>query len=234
MMRFILFVLASFLLTTGNSQSSIFGPKGGLTLGVQSWDGFQRQPILSYHGALFIEGYKEESLSSLFAQIGLHNRGSSERVFFLNGSSAQAIRQNFKFSNAALLLGAKRRFSTSGKSRPYYSFGVRLEYTLGTNLDETAEFAGYFPIEGFVNKFNYGASVSFGYEFPFSEFVGGLIEATVSPDFSHQYQQPGGISVISPITGQAIALREQQIRNITFELTVGFRFLHKVIYLDDY
>jgi len=233
MIKYILYLLSICFPTLLIGQSTVFGPKGGLTLGVQSWDGFQRQPLLSYHGAFYIEGYKEDAPASLFAQVGLHHRGSSERVFFLNGSSAQAVRQTFSFSNAAAIFGAKKRFDTSGSSKPYFSFGVRLEYTVGTNLDESAEFAGYFPIEGFVNKWNYGATASFGYEFPFSEFVGGLIEASISPDFSQQYQQPGGIGVISPITGSAITLREQQIRNITFELTVGLRFLHKVIYLDE-
>ncbi len=213
-------------------QSTIFGPKGGLSIGLQSWDGFQRQPLFSFHGAFYIEGYKEEAPTSFFGQVGLHNRGSSERIFFINGNSATPVRQKFRFSNAAAIFGIKKRTNTSANQRPFYSFGVRVERTISTNLDETAEFAGYFPIEGFVNKWNYGATVAFGYEFSFSEFVGGLIEASIHPDLSFQYQQPRDIGVISPITGQGITLREQQIRNISFEISVGFRFLHKVIYLD--
>ena len=214
------------------SQSKIFGPKGGLTIGFQNWDGFQRDPLLSFHGALYVEGFKEEAPASFFGQIGLHTRGSSERAFFVSGPSAQAFRQKFRFDNAAAIFGVKKRLNLTSDSKPYFAFGMRVEYTIGTNLDESSEFAGYFPIEGFVNKWNYGASASFGYEFPFSEFVGGLIEASIHPDLSFQYQQPGGIGVISPITGQSVVLREQQIRNVTFELSIGFRFLHKVIYVD--
>ncbi len=226
---FCLFTLCSEIV----GQSTIFGPKGGLTIGLQAWDGIQRQPLFSYHGALYIEGYKEEASTALFAQVGLHSRGSSERIFFINGSSATARRQSFQFNNASATFGAKKRINTTGSSHPYYSFGVRLEYTLSTNLDESSEYAGYFPVEVYVNKWNYGATFSFGYEFPFSEFVGGMVEASISPDLSHQYQQPGGIGVISPITGRGVILREQQIRNITFELSVGFRFLHKVVYLEN-
>ena len=232
-MRFLPFVIilvSTFTDTIG--QSKIFGPKGGLTIGFQSWDGFQRDALVSYHGALYFEGYKEGAPTSFYGQLGLHTRGSSERAFFITGPTAQEFRQKFRFDNLAAVLGVKKRLKEDVDNKPYFAFGMRLEYTLGTNLDESSEFAGYFPIEGFVNKWNYGATASFGYEFPFSEFVGGLIEASIHPDLSFQYQQPGGIGVISPINGQSIVLREQQIRNITFELTVGFRFLHKVIYLD--
>lgn len=232
MRKTILFCIVIFGLTSLSGQSKIFGPKGGLTIGVQSWDGIQRQPLFSYHGALYVEGYKENAPASFFGQIGLHTRGSSERIFFVNGTSAQAFRQKFQFNNIAAIIGAKKRFETSGKNKPYFGFGIRVEYTLSTNLDESSQFAGYFPVEGFVNKFNYGATALFGYEFPFSEFVGGMIEASLSPDLSHQYQQPGGVAVISPITGMGVTLREQQIRNITFEISFGLRFLHKVIYLD--
>ena len=216
------------------SQSTVFGPKGGFTAAIQSWDGFQRNPLFTYHAAFFIEGYKEESSTALFAQFGLHNRGSSERIFFVNGNNANAVRTQFRWSNAAAIFGAKKRIGSQGSSKAYYSFGARVEYTVSTNLDESSQFAGYFPIDEYTNKFNYGGTFAFGYEFPFSEFVGGMIEASISPDLSFQYQQPGGIGVISPLTGRGITLREQQIRNITFELSVGFRFLHKVIYLDDY
>lgn len=234
MYRILCFGFSILLFAPLFGQGNVYTAKGGLSVGVQSWDGVQRQPLFSYHGALSMEGFKEGSNSSLFAQVGLHNRGSSERIFFLNGSSATAVRQSFQFTNAAVLFGARRRISESSSKNAFYTFAARMEYTLGTNLDESASFAGYFPIEPFVNKFNYGATVSFGYEFPFSEFVGGVIEASISPDLSFQYEQLGRIEVFSPITGQPITLPEQQIRNITFEISVGFRFLHKVIYIDDY
>ena len=32
-----------------------FGPKAGLTIGMQNWNQSERDPLLSYHGAIFIE-----------------------------------------------------------------------------------------------------------------------------------------------------------------------------------
>lgn len=217
-------------------QSKIFGPKGGLTVGIQSWDRVQRQPLFSYHGSFFVESYKEESPSAIFGQIGIHNRGSSERIFFTNqgGTTATRVSESFRFQNVAAIFGLKQRLDADAKKVPYYSIGARVEYTMSTNLEGNEIYAGYFPVDAFVNKFNYGASFAFGYEFPFSEFVGGLIEASVHPDFSLQYEQLGNIPVLNPFTGQTANFRQQSIRNITFEVTFGFRFLHKVIYIDDY
>ena len=59
-----------------------------------------------------------------------------------------------------------------------------------------------------------------------------MIEFTVNPDFSLQYEQPAIPNVIDPITGQTRTLQERRIRNLTFEITVGARFLRKVEYID--
>lgn len=217
-----------------SGQGSVFGPKGGFTLGLQNWNGFKRDPLIAYHGAFFIESYNPEGQASLFGQVGFHPRGSSEDVFFFTGGGTGFRDQiSFKFNNLAGVFGARKKLSSgSSTSSPYFGFGLRLEYTISTNLDQIEEYIGYFPTEVYVNKFNYGGYASIGYEFGFSELTGAFIEASISPDFSKQYEQPGGIGVISPITGNPIALREESIRNITFEISVGFRFTHKIIYLD--
>ena len=227
-------VLLFLLLSTDCfSQGTVFGPKGGLTLGLQTWNGFDREPLIAYHGAFFIEGYNEESLSALFAQIGYHKRGSAEQILFnAGGGSLFRERQTFEFNNLALILGAKKRLDVAGDNKPYYSFGARIEYTIGTNLDQYNTFGGYFPTDPFVNKINYGATVAFGYEMNFAEHVGLLIEASISPDLSKQYFQPRIPNVIEPFRGQVITLPEQTIRNITFELSVGLRLLRKVVYLN--
>ncbi|MEL6388781.1 MAG: hypothetical protein AAFQ02_01360 [Bacteroidota bacterium] len=220
------------------AQSFIFGPKLGPTLGVQTWNGIDRQPLVAYHAALYLESYNPDRNGSFFGQLGYHLRGSSQNVTFFNvgGNPTGRSRPTFEFRNVAATIGAKRRIDTFGDSKPYYSFAMRVEYTLGTNLDQynNAQFATYFPVDPFVNKFNYGATVAFGYEFPFSELVGGFVEANISPDLSRQYEQPTIPNVLDPFTGNSISLREQTIRNITFEVSVGLRFLRKVIYLEDY
>jgi len=235
LLSFLLLCLVSVTLT---GQSFMWGPKGGLTLGGQTWNGIDMQPLIAYHGAIMMESYQEDSPNSFFGQVGYHKRGSSQRVTFFNpgGNPTSRSRQSFEFNNIAAIIGAKRRINTDSDRQTYYSFGMRVEYTLGTNLSqfEGSQFAAYFPLDPFVNKFNYGATVGFGYEFPFSDLVGGYVEATLNPDLSRQYEQPAIPNVIDPFTGRGITIREQTIRNITFEVTVGFRFLRKVIYLDDY
>lgn len=221
-----------------NAQSFIWGPKGGLTLGMQTWNNVDRSVLIGYHGALYMESAEEGSLGSFFGQIGYHTRGSSQLVSFTNGGGviSSRSRQTFQFNNASLQIGAKKKLDKPGANKPYYGFALRLEYTASTNLSqyENAQSVGYFPLDPFVNKFNYGVSVNFGYEFPFSSLVGGFVEATFSPDLSKQYAQPAIPNVFDPLTRQNRTLPQQTIRNLSFELTVGFRFLRKVIYLDDY
>ena len=215
------------------AQSFIFGPKGGLTLGTQMWNGFDRDVLLAYHGGAFIESYREDSNSSFLAYAGYNQRGSAERVTFFNITGGSSVStQKFIFNNASLLLAAKKRLNTYGINKPYYIVGVRLEYTINTNLEEYLDFGGYFPLDPFVNKFNYGAYGGFGYELQFSEFVGGFIEASISPDFSKQYEQPELFNIISPITGRARNVPSQTIRNLTFEISIGLRLLRKVEFID--
>ncbi len=222
-------------ISTLYSQGFYFGPKGGLAVGTQRWGGLDRQQLFGLHGALFLETLNSTGPGSFFFQLGYHQRGSAENAtFFTGGGNIFRQRQKFLFNNTALAFGAKRHLGDHYQYGPFFSFGLRLEYTLSTNLDEYAQFAGYFPIEPFVNKFNYGANISFGYDLELTELIGFTLEATISPDLSSQYLQPAIGSIVSPITGQAIQLREQEIRNLSFEITAGFRFLRKVIYLEDY
>lgn len=235
MIKKVLFILLLFILyaAKANSQSFVFGPKGGLTLGTQTWNGFDRNVLPTYHAGLYIESYNEEASSSFLAHLGYHKRGSAERVTFItSGGAFSNSRQGFEFNNAVLVLGAKNRFNTYGINKPYYIIGVRLEYTLSTNLKQYEIYGGYFPLEPFVNKFNYGAIAGIGYELQFSEFVGGFIEANISPDVSKQYEQPALSNIISPITGRARNLSAQTIRNLTFEISIGLRLLRKIEFID--
>ena len=211
------------------SQSYVFGPKGGGTIGLQNWSGIDRDALIGYHGAIYIESWSEDKNSSFFGQIGYHQRGSSQRTFNFVGSSNS---QQFIFNNAVLAFGAKSKFKTYNINKPYYKIGVRLEYTLSTNLEQYLIYGGYFPLDPFVNKFNYGATASVGYDMQFSEFVGGFIEATLSPDISLQYEQPPLNNIIDPITSRTRNLNMQTIRNISFEISVGLRLLRKIEFID--
>jgi hypothetical protein len=62
-----------------------------------------------------------------------------------------------------------------------------------------------------------------------------VLEITVNPDFSKQYNQPRIDNIINPspwASERTTSIPERSISNTTFELTLGFRFLHKYIIID--
>ena len=73
------------------AQSFVFGPKFGPVIGTQKWEGFQKDPLLDFHGMLFIESYSEENSGSLFAQLGYHRRGSALRNLSWNSDLGSRI-----------------------------------------------------------------------------------------------------------------------------------------------
>ncbi len=230
-------------------QSYYFGFKGGPTLGFQNWGGYQRDPLLRYHGAFFMESYGgEEEKSSLYLQAGYHVRGSAIRFWntFTTDAQGNPIEvpqhtRTFQFRNVALILGAKRVLGSTGNVRPYYTLGLRGEYTVGSNLPSLTDapsgnniFYAYYPVEEGLQRrrFNYGVSIGAGLELPFSELVGCFIEAGIHPDFSKQYYTPAFNTNYTNQFGSPISIPEQNIKNVSLEISVGFRFLRKVIYVD--
>ncbi len=235
----ILLALCTALFTELKAQSFAFGVKGGGTLGIQKWDGFQQDPLIKYHGIAFIESVEETEQFSLFAQAGLHLKGSAirNRNFFnpINGQYYRPPAQQFIFRNISATVGAKRKFPFGEELKAYYLFGLRGDYTLSTNLEEYEEinrFSGFFPFEQFVQHWNYGVTLGGGFEMPFGRLVGGTLEFTVNPDFSTQYKQPAINNIIDPWSGNNMSLSERTIRNITFEITLGIRLLRIVEYID--
>ena len=228
-----IFICIAFLLTYSSvlrCQSFLFGAKFGPSIGLQKWDNFERDPLFAYHAAVFIESYEEDNPSSLFMQLGYHVRGSATRyIGFTN-----TVTQNFKFNNLALILGGKRIFVTGPKMKSYYMVGLRAEYTLSTNLDDFRIYQTLiYPINDFVKKFNYGFHAGAGLEFPFSEFVNGILELTINPDISKQYFQPPIDNVVDPWNpGNLLSLRKREIRNVTVDISLGIRFLRKIVYID--
>lgn len=222
-----LFLLLGLSLT--EAQSYAFGIKLGPTLGVQRWDGASsNDPLLQYHGSVFIETHSEESSGSLFAEAGYHIKGRSQRfragVSFLTGVPYDARTFQMKFQNVSLSLGGKQRFLT-GSLTAYYSMALRAEYNLKHELQI------YEGLENGVNKFVYGITLGGGFEFPFGEFVSGILDFRLSPDISRQIFVPP-FEWINPWTGNEEFFREQSVRNIALEVSLGFRFLHKITYIE--
>ena len=232
-----------------SAQSVAYSVKGGLTAANQRFDGggtYNNSLLFKYHGALSIENAPEDPTSVLYAQIGYHTRGHARRYqrgVTVNYQTNQLVeipgfKEEFVFNNLALLVGVKRR-GVLNSPNAYYAIGLRAEYTISNNLpgdnaNLPSVYSLYYPSKDFVRKLNYGLTLSGGYEFPFSDLTGGFIELNVHPDISRQYFQPAIIvNSTNPITGEAIGtIPEQSIRNLTFEITLGFRFLRKVIYVD--
>ena len=238
MVRKMLFFFCSLLLiSTIQAQSFAWGIKGGLTTGYQKWDNTPQGLLFKYHGILYIESLPAGNDFALFAQAGYHIKGSALRNQQANLGSGGVFRppaQEFLFRNASITAGAKQKFDFNNVSKTFYSFGVRLDYTINTNLDSFREngLVSFFPADPFVRKLNYGVYLGGGLEFALSDLVGAVVELSISPDFSFQYQQPGGLQVTNPFNFQNITLPERKITNIALELTVGFRLLRIVEYID--
>lgn len=211
-------------------------------MGIQRWTDFQAQPLLRYHASIAAESINnEDDRGSLYAQLGYHLKGSSTRFQFFqfNGSFTQLVRP-FEFHNLSLGLGFKQRLGQGdGQSMRYYYFGgLRGDYTFSDNLDELAGddpfLQLFYPQSAFVRRFIFGASVGGGMEFPFSDLLGFQVNFSINPDFSNQYNQPPIPNVIDPNNpGQNIRLNERQIRNVTFEISLGVRLLRKVVYEEE-
>jgi hypothetical protein len=240
-MHFKLLVSVALLFTVseGFSQSFAFGLKGGGTLCVQKWGGFQQDPLFKYHGIAFIESVDETDQFSLFGQVGYHLKGSAirNRNFFnpINGQYYRPPAQEFIFRNISATIGAKRKYPFTNSMKAYYLFGLRGDYTVSTNLKEYEQinfYSGFFPFEQFVRKINYGVTLGGGFELPFGQLIGANLEFTVNPDFSYQYKQPAIPNIIDPWSGNTTTLPERTIRNISFEVTLGIRLLRLIEYVD--
>lgn len=233
----LLFFFALLMVSTLQAQSFAWGLKGGLTVGYQRWQGTPRDLLPRYHGILFIESLPAGNDFALFGQIGYHVKGSARRNLQVNlggGGTFRPPAETYEFNNLSLVLGAKQKFEFRDFAKTFYSFGIRGDYTLSTNLDEFTQdgflISPFFPSNAFVRKLNYGVYIGGGLEFALSDLIGATVELSVSPDFSFQYQQPPLNNITDPFTGNLISLSERKVTNVALELTVGLRFLRIVEY----
>lgn len=244
MYKYFFIAVLSLMTLQIKAQSYIWGIKGGLSIGTQKWAYFtSRNALFKFHGDIFIETWSDEDKYSIGSQIGYHPRGSAIR--YLNYSTGSGLFNNssinYIFNNLVLAPYAKQKFTFSETLKGYYALGFRLEYTFNTNLQNGAELYknGYFfysPIKDYVRKWNFGPILMGGLQFKYSELVGGSLEFSVSPDISRQYYQPpvNNVITIDPFTGSPTTTNfpEQTIRNVSFEISFGFRFLRKIEYID--
>lgn len=231
-----------FLLTAGGglfAQGYTFGVKLGPTLGFQQWNDFQRDPLLGWHAAAFMETLDEEDRYCLFGSLGYHQRGAALRYRFSNGGLlSPLVSSKFLFHNISLTLGARQKFDFNDRVKYFYSLGVRGEYTVATNLVDYVEINQvnrtlFFPDNEFVNPVTAGLTISVGMQYHFAELSSIIVELSIMPDVTRQYFQPPIPNVADPFNpGQIRDLAAREIRNVSLELSVGFRFLNKYIYID--
>lgn len=207
-------------------------------MGNQRWnDGGDQAMSFRYHGAVRIESLNlENDNSSLFAQVGYHVRGSSNRFRFL-GQGGAVFRNSitYEFRNASLILAMKKKYDFGTKNKYYYFAGLRGDYTINTNLSSLSDgnpfFTIIYPSDGFVRHWIAGLSGGGGLELNLKELVGASIEFSVHPDLTQQYVQPAVGNVIDPNNpGFPLTIGARNIRNVTFELSVGLRLIRKVVY----
>jgi hypothetical protein len=216
-----------------NAQGFAWGLKAGPSLGFQLWEPpATRGGLLGYHGAVYIESLDLEERYALYAQLGYHLRGSTVRFQFIDFNTGERFqeREPYSFGNLALQVGAKQKFGAGrGGTNFFYLLGLRGEYNLTNNLPKSSDeifYHGGTLFDEFVRDFVFGASVGGGVEFPFSDYVGGMIEISVHPDFSKQFDQQGDLNLINPFFPQnRVLIPARGIRNLTLELTLAIRFL---------
>lgn len=233
MKRLFFFLLLLFLVGPSFGQGFAWGIKAGPSLGFQLWDPpSNRGALFRYHGAVYIESLDDAERYALYAQLGYHLRGSTVRYQFVDINSGQRFqeREPFVFNNIALQAGVKQKFGAGrGASNVFYLLGLRGEYTVTNNLPTSADevfYHGGTLFAEFARKFVFGASIGGGIEFPFSDYIGGMIEISVHPDFSKQFDQQGDLNLINPLfPGERVLIPARAIRNLTLELSFAIRLL---------
>ena len=189
-MRLLIVLILSVLFSEGtNAQAGIaYCFKGSLTACGQSINGFSnRDPLSKYHGAIAMESIDDENKYAIYGQFGYHVKGSAVRsgsYIDHNGNRVKGTKWENQFQNLSLALGAKQKFPLGPESRWFYLLAIRGDVNIGTDLKL------YRESEKTVNTFTFGITVGGGMEFPFSKYVGGMLEISLAPDFSNQMYVP--------------------------------------------
>lgn len=204
------------------AQDNAYGVLGGLTVGTQRWTGFQRDPLLTWNGRAFYESILNEKLT-VVGELGYHNRGSAMRVQAIIPGTGNLVteRYNMRFKNLSFLGAAKQIYHLEENLETYVKLGVRLEYTFGDTLDIFEEYAEA------IQPFNYGVTLGGGFHFgPNDGPVQFVLDFQVSPDFSQQIYSPPG-QIYNRFTQQYMTVQEQKVVNLSFEVSLGIRFVNK-------
>ena len=228
---FAFFIVAFLTADSIIAQGTAFTLKSGLSLNTQRWTGLgSRSILLKPHYLLSIESLDLEDKNSFFLQAGYHQRGTAFRfgrgVNPGTGVAFGSTSRNVEFHNISLSAGVKTKKQLKENLKSTVFFGLRGEYTANT------KFEIYEPLEGGTRKMNWGVDAGMGLEWMFAEHMGAVVEFRISPDVSRQIFVPAYNGLVNPYTGDTYSTQEQNIRNVSFELSVGLRFLRRVVYYE--
>lgn len=212
-----------------SAQDFAFGVKGGLTVGFQKWNNFERSPLPSWNGAIFLENIGEDLAFSTFGQVGYHVKGSRLKYYYRsNDGDVRKTHSDTKFENISLVIGAKKYHTLRTHLKGYYLLGVRGDYNVKYS---SPVFAQTFLDED-VNKITYGFTIGGGFEIPLTPLIGMNVELQISPDLRPQIYYPKGKYRYTNSSGVPIPVNETKVTNTVFEITLGFRFLRLVEEVD--
>src|SRR5699024_464049 len=166
------------------TQSMYFGIKGGPVIAFQKWNGYREsKPLLALHLMGHLESYGDESV--FFLNAGLNPKGRGLRYNdYVSPITGRVVRGGYSriiFKNAEVGAGIKRYYEWTEDFEFFYSFGLRLSYTYGSEFGSIR----YINTNG-IRKWNYGVSAGGGFRLKSNEFFRPLLHITFSPDLSQQ------------------------------------------------
>lgn len=222
---FIILILGCLAFTDIQAQDNAYGFIGGMTVGTQRWNGFDRDPLLSWNGRAFYESIVNDKFSAI-VELGLHNRGSGLLTQFpvVGTGNLQTNYSKMVFRNASLMGGAKQIYGIKDNMEGFVKLGVRLEYTVADTFEIFEQYSEA------VQPFNYGITIGGGLHFgPKDGPIQFILDAQVSPDFSQQLYAPQA-QVWNRYTQQFQQFQEQRVTNLSFEISLGVRWVNKYYY----
>lgn len=214
-------------------EYNAYGIKGGMTMGFQKWNSNENSDVLFLplgNGSIFTEMYAG-GRGSLCFEFGYHERGSGiiqQAQQYNDPVSGQVI--NFpaqtlqrKFSNIVFQPAFKQIYDMGSGWGGYYMLGARVEYTIKDSIPFL--YNSVVPVNLGLNRFNYGITVGGGFEHRLGTSPMMMqVELQAQPDFSAQIQSPA-LPYYNIYTRTNDIYPAQKVNNITFELTLGFKFV---------
>jgi hypothetical protein len=222
MKRIFILIIGLLAILDVQAQDNAYGLLGGLTVGTQRWNTFERDPLLTWNFRGFYESILNDGLS-VPIEFGYHNRGSAFIYQGLAFGTNQFVTESYRIQigNISVLGAAKKIYKLKDNIEAYAKLGVRLEYSVADSFEILQQYAEA------IQPFNYGFTLGGGLHFgPVDGPVQFVLDFQISPDFSQQIYSPPG-SYTHPVTRQPVQFSEQKVVNLSLEISLGIRFVNK-------